>query len=102
MGTGAAEPLFASPNVVPEDAGDGSVVLRSADTLGAYPTTVMHSVRAWAYSLQSRDRAHLRAIAGLIRPGAVFAEDADRFAAALMLSANQPASADVIVAGRTA
>jgi feruloyl-CoA synthase len=161
MGTGAAEPLFASPNVVPEDAGDGSVVLRSADTLGAYPTTVMHSVRAWAdlnpdrllvaergpdgawrgcsygtavaaadgigqalldrglgpdrpllvlsgngvdhmlmtlgamtagvpvapasvaYSLQSRDRAHLRAIAGLIRPGAVFAEDADRFAAAL-------------------
>ena len=36
-----------------------------------------------AYSLQSRDHAHLRAIAELIRPGAVFAEDAHRFAAAL-------------------
>ena len=49
MDTGAAEPLFASPNVVSEDADDGSVVLRSADTLGAYPSTVMHSVRAWAH-----------------------------------------------------
>ncbi len=52
METGAPEPLFASPEVVLEaahgNAGDGSVVLRSADTLGAYPATVMHSVRAWA------------------------------------------------------
>ena len=30
MDTGAAEPLFASPNVISEDADDGSVVLRSA------------------------------------------------------------------------
>ena len=161
MDTDLAEPLFTSPNVVSENADDGSVILRSADTLGAYPSTVMHSVRAWAdldpdhllvaergpggawrgcsygaavaaangigqalldrglgpdrpllvlsgngvdhmlmtlgamtagvpvapasvaYSLLSRDHARLRAIAELIRPGAVFAEDADRFAAAL-------------------
>ena len=161
METDLAKPLFASPNVVSENADDGSVILRSAEPLGAYPSTVMHSVRAWAdldpdhllvaergpdgvwrgcsygaavaaangigqalldrglgpdrpllvlsgngvdhmlmtlgamtagvpvapasvaYSLLSRDHARLRAIAGLIRPGAVFAEDADRFAAAL-------------------
>jgi feruloyl-CoA synthase len=159
--TGAAELLFASPNVVSAGADDGSVILRSADALGAAPVTVMHSVRAWAgvdrdhplvaergsdgawrscsygaavaaadgigqalldrglgpgrpllvlsgngvdhllmtlgamtagvpvapasvaYSLQSRDHARLRAITELIRPGAVFAEDGDRFAGAL-------------------
>ena len=48
MDTDAAEPMFTSPNVVSEDADDGSVILCSADTLGAYPSTVMHSVRAWA------------------------------------------------------
>ena len=48
MDTGPAEPLFASPNVVSKNADDGSVILRSADPLGAYPSTVMHSVRAWA------------------------------------------------------
>ena len=48
MDTGPAEPLFTSPNVVSENADDGSVILRSADPLGAYPSTVMHSVRAWA------------------------------------------------------
>jgi len=31
--TGAAEPLFTSPNVVSEDADDGSVILRSAAAL---------------------------------------------------------------------
>ena len=169
MDTDAAEPMFTSPNVVSEDADDGSVILCSADTLGAYPSTVMHSVRAradlkpdhllvaergpggaWrgcsygaavaaangigqalldrglgpdrpllvlsgnsvdhmlmtlgamtagvpvapasvAYSLQSRDHAHLRAIAELVRPGAVFAEDADRFAAALDAVSTVPA-----------
>ena len=169
MDTGAAGPLFAVPNVVAEDAGDGSVVLRSADPLGTYPATVMHSVRAWAdvdpdhllvaergpagawrsccygaavaaasaigqalldrglgpyrpllilsgngvdhmlmtlgamtagipvapasvaYSLQSRDHARIRAIVELIRPGAVFADDADRFAAALDTAGAVPA-----------
>jgi feruloyl-CoA synthase len=169
LDTGAAEPLFASPNVISDNADDGSLVLRSADELGAHLTTVMHSVRAWAdvdpdhllvaergpdgawrtcsygaavaaangigqalldrglgpdrpllvlsgngidhmlmtlgamtagvpvapvsvtYSLQSRDHAHLRAIAELIRPGAVFAEDAYRFAAALSAVSAVPA-----------
>ena len=36
-----------------------------------------------AYSLQSRDHARIRAIAGLIGPGAVFAEDAGPFGPAL-------------------
>jgi feruloyl-CoA synthase len=181
MDTGATGQLFASPSVVCEaadvNADDGSVVLRSADPLGAYPATVMHSVRAWAeadpghplvaergpdggwrscsygqavaaangigqalldrglgpdrpllilsgngvdhmlltlgamtagvpvapasvaYSLQSRDHAHLRAIAELIGPGAVFAEDADRFAAALDAVGAVPA---IVRAGRRA
>ena len=179
MDAGAAESLFASPQAVVQaadgHAGDGSVVLRSADTLGAYPATVMHSVRAWAetdpahplvaergpggawrtcsygeavaaanrigqalldrglgpdrsllilsgnsvdhmlmtlgamtagvpvapasvaYSLQSRDHARIRAITELIRPGAVFAEDADRFAVALGAVGAVPA---IVSAGR--
>ena len=36
-----------------------------------------------AYSLQSRDHARIKAITELIRPGAVFAEDAGRFGPAL-------------------
>ncbi len=48
MDTAAGEQLFVPPNVISEDAGNGSVILRSADTLGTYPTTVMHSVRTWA------------------------------------------------------
>jgi long-subunit acyl-CoA synthetase (AMP-forming) len=156
----AAARLFAAPRVTAENAADGSVLLRSADPLGEYPATVIHSLRAWAdaapdplvaerapdggwrrcsygaaaaaadaigqallerglgpgrpllvlsgnsvdhhlvtlgaltagvpiapvgvaYSLQSQDHARIRAIAGLIRPGAVFAEDAARFGAAL-------------------
>jgi feruloyl-CoA synthase len=155
-------PLFAAPRIVADAAGtSGTLILRSADPLGEYPATVVHSVRAWAqadpdhllvaerepgaawrgcgygaavaaadaigqalldrglgpgrpllllsgngvdhllltlgamtagvpvapvsvaYSLQSHDHARIRAIADLIRPGAVFADDARRFAAAL-------------------
>ena len=161
----SAGPLFASPAIAAVDAGepraDGSLILRSADPLGDYPVTVVHSLRAWAqaepgrllvaergpdggwlgqtygdavaaadaigqalldrglgpgrpllllsgnsvdhllvtlgamtagvpvapvsvaYSLQSRDHARIKAIAELIRPGAVFAEDAGRFGPAL-------------------
>ena len=157
--------LFASPAITAVDAdqpgADGSLTLRSADPLGDYPVTVVHSLRAWAqadpsrllvaergpdgawlgrtygeavaaadaigqalldrglgpgrpllmlsgnsvdhllvtlgamtagvpvapvsvaYSLQSRDHARIRAITELIGPGAVFAEDADRFGPAL-------------------
>src|ERR1700691_2161278 len=161
----SAGPMFASPAIAAVDAGepraDGSLILRSADPLGDYPVTVVHSLRAWAqaepgrllvaergpdggwlgqtygdavaaadaigqalldrglgpgrpllllsgnsvdhllvtlgamtagvpvalvsvaYSLQSRDHARIKAIAELIRPGAVFAEDAGRFGPAL-------------------
>ena len=160
-----AGPLFASPAITAVDAdqprADGSLTLRSADPLGDYPVTVVHSLRAWAqadpsrllvaergpdgawlgrtygeavaaadaigqalldrglgpgrpllmlsgnsvdhllvtlgamtagvpvapvsvaYSLQSRDHARIKAITELIGPGAVFAEDADRFGPAL-------------------
>ncbi len=147
----------------------GTLILRSAEPLGAYPATVVHSMRAWAqaepdhllvaerepggawrgcgygaavaaadaigqalldrglgpgrpllllsgngvdhllltlgamsagvpvapvsvaYSLQSHDHARIAAIAQLIRPGAVFAEDAGRFAPALDALAAVPA-----------
>jgi len=154
--------LFARPAITADPpAPDGSVILRSADPLGDYPVTVVHSLRTWAaadpgrpliaergpdggwhgrtygetvaaadaigqalldrglgpgrpllvlsgngvdhllatlaamtvgvpvapvsvaYSLQSRDHARVRAITALIRPGAVFADDADRFGPAL-------------------
>jgi feruloyl-CoA synthase len=52
-------------------------------TLGAMTAGVPVAPASVAYSLQSRDHARLRAIAELIRPGAVFADNADRFAAAL-------------------
>jgi feruloyl-CoA synthase len=156
----ADEELFAVPRIVAEPGAAGGTVLRSAEPLGPYPATVVHSLREWAlrdpgwplvaerdgagwrtvsygqaaaaadavgqallerglgpdrpllvlsgnsvdhllitlaaltagiplapvsvaYSLQSRDHARIRAIAGLIRPGAVFAEDAGPFGAAL-------------------
>jgi len=170
---GITAPQFAPPSIVVDradtHAGDGSLLLRSADPLGDYPVTVVHSVRAWAaadpghplvaergpegawrvcrygeavaaadaigqalldrglgperpllilsgngvdhllmtlagmtagvpvapvsvaYSLQSRDHARIRAIAGLIRPGAVFADDAGRYAAALDAIGHVPA-----------
>jgi feruloyl-CoA synthase len=153
--------LFAVPEVVSLTGGDGSVLLSSAQPLGPYPVTVIHSLRDWAvrdpgaplvaerapdgawrscsyagavaaadaigqallglglgpgrpllilsgnsvdhllmmlgamtagipvapvsvaYSLQSRDHARIRAVADLIAPGAVFADDAARFGPAL-------------------
>jgi feruloyl-CoA synthase len=44
-----------------------------------------------AYSVQSRDHERIRAITGLIGPGAVFAEDGDRFGAALDAAGAVPA-----------
>jgi len=52
-------------------------------TLGAMTAGVPVAPASVAYSLMSRDHARIRAITELIRPGAVFAEDADRFAPAL-------------------
>jgi feruloyl-CoA synthase len=50
-----------------------------------------------AYSLQSRDHARIRAIAELIRPGAVFADDGERYAPALDSVAAVPA---IVASGR--
>ena len=44
----AAARLFAAPRVTAESATEGSVLLRSAEPLGDYPATVIHSLRAWA------------------------------------------------------
>src|SRR5262249_55820305 len=46
MGSSIAA-LFAAPDVVAEAAGD-SWLLRSAEPLGDYPVSVVHSLRAWA------------------------------------------------------
>jgi feruloyl-CoA synthase len=60
-------------------------------TLGAMTAGVPVAPVSVAYSLQSHDHARIRAIAGLISPGAVFAEDAGRFAPALDALAGVPA-----------
>jgi feruloyl-CoA synthase len=51
--------------------------------LGAMTVGVIIAPVSVAYSLQSRDHARIRAIAELIRPGAVFAADAGPFGPAL-------------------
>jgi feruloyl-CoA synthase len=169
MGSSVEAALFAPPDVVAEPAGDGRLLLRSAEPLDDHPVTVIHSLRTWArqdpghtlvaertpegpwrtctygqavaaaesigqalldmglgpdrpllilsgngvdhllltlgamtagipvapvsvaYSLQSRNHARIRAVADLTRPGAVFAEDAARFAAALDAVGDVPA-----------
>ena len=40
--------MFAKVRIIAEQAGDGALLLHSADELGGYPATVLHSVRAWA------------------------------------------------------
>ena len=162
--------MFAKVRITIAAAEDGALLLRSADELGDYPATVLHSVRAWAdadpghplvaergpgagpwrtvsygaavaaadaigqalierglglarpllilsgngvnhllmtlgamaagvpvapvsvaYSLQSKDHARIRAIAELIAPGAVYAEDAGAFGPALDALGSVPA-----------
>ncbi len=161
--------MFAKVQITAEPAGDGALLLRSADELGGYPATVLHALRAWAdtdpehpliaergpggawrtvgygaaaaaaeaigqalierglgpgrpllilsgngvnhllmtlgaltagvpvapvsvaYSLQSADHARIRAIAGLIAPGAVYADDAGAFGPALDALGGVPA-----------
>jgi len=60
-------------------------------TLGAMTAGIPVAPVSVAYSLQSRDHARIRAIADLIRPGAVFADDADRFGAVLDAIGHVPA-----------
>src|ERR1700728_774729 len=52
-------------------------------TLGALTAGVPVAPVSVAYSLQSRDHARIRAITGLIGPGAVYADDAGQFGPAL-------------------
>ena len=52
-------------------------------TLGAYTAGVPVVPVSVAYSLMSSDHARIRAIAELVKPGLVFADDAGPFAAAL-------------------
>jgi feruloyl-CoA synthase len=59
--------------------------------LGAMTAGVPLAPVSVAYSLQTRDHARIKAIAGLIRPGAVFAEDAGRFGPALDVLRTIPA-----------
>ena len=73
-GLGPERPLL----ILSENSLDHLVVLLGAMTAGVpvAPTSV-------AYSLQSRDHARLREVAAVLEPGAVFAADAGRYAAAL-------------------
>ncbi len=59
--------------------------------LGAMTAGVPVAPVSVAYSLQSRDHARIRIIAELIHPGAVFAEDAERFGPALDALGHVPA-----------
>ena len=52
-------------------------------TLGAMTAGIPVAPVSVAYSLQSRDHARIRAITGLIGPGAVYADDAGQFGPAL-------------------
>ncbi len=52
-------------------------------TLGAMTAGIPVAPVSVAYSLQSHDHARIRAISELIGPGAVFADDAERFGPAL-------------------
>ena len=80
----------------------GNSVSHLLVTLGAMTAGVPVAPVSVAYSVQSRDHARIRAITELTGPGAVFAEDGDRFAAALdaagavpaIVAAGGPAGAD--------
>src|ERR1700733_14213740 len=74
LGLGPARPLLLL---------SGNGVSHLLLTLGAMTAGVPVAPVSVAYSLQSRDHARIRAIAGLITPGAVYAEDAAAFGPAL-------------------
>src|SRR3984957_16851485 len=74
LGLGPARPLLLL---------SGNGVNHLLMTLGALTAGIPVAPVSVAYSLQSTDHARIRAIAGLITPGAVYAEDAAAFGAAL-------------------
>ena len=68
-------------------------------TLGAMTAGIPVAPVSVAYSLQSRDHLRIRAIAELIRPGAVFAEEAGRFGAALDAAVRDTAAPAIVASG---
>ena len=73
-GLGAGRPLLVL---------SGNSINHLLVTLGAMTAGIPVAPVSVAYSVQSRDHARIRAITELIRPGAVYVDDAERFGAAL-------------------
>src|SRR5205814_6776732 len=88
LGLGPGRPLL----ILSGNSVDHLLVMLGAMTAGipVAPVSV-------AYSLQSRDHARIRAVTDLIAPGAVFADDAERFGPALDAVAEVPA---IVAAGQ--
>ncbi|HTR94600.1 MAG TPA: AMP-binding protein [Trebonia sp.] len=82
MGLGPGRPLLIL---------SGNTVNHLLMTLGAMTAGIAVAPVSVAHSLRSRDHARLRAIAALVEPGAVYAEDASRYAAALDALGGVPA-----------
>jgi feruloyl-CoA synthase len=82
LGLGASRPLL----VLSGNSVDHLLMMLGALTAGVpvVPTST-------AYSLQSKDHARIRQVAELVTPGAVFADDADRFGAVLDTLQQTPA-----------
>ena len=80
MGSSRAAALFASPAVVAEPAAGDCLLLRSAEPLGGYPVSVIHSLRGWALEEPDHPLVAERAAGGSWRTctygGAVAAADA--------------------------
>jgi feruloyl-CoA synthase len=90
MGLGPRRPLLIL---------SGNTVNHLLMTLGAMTAGIPVAPVSVAHSLRSRDHTRLRAIAALVEPGAVYAEDAGRYAAALGALDGVPA---IIGCGRRA
>ena len=65
MGSSRAAALFASPAVVAEPAAGDCLLLRSAEPLGGYPVSVIHSLRGWALEEPDHPLVAERAAGGL-------------------------------------
>jgi feruloyl-CoA synthase len=82
LGLGASRPLLVL---------SGNSVDHLLMMLGALNAGVPVVPTSTAYSLQSNDHARIRQVAELVTPGAVFADDADRFGAVLDTLQQTPA-----------
>ncbi|WP_433995109.1 AMP-binding protein [Afipia massiliensis] len=91
------EALFALPNVArgPLVILSGNSIEHAVVAMAAMQAGIPVAPISTAYSLQSSDHGKLKYIFGLLKPGAVFAQDADQYAKAL--SAVDLADIDLIV-----